>query len=254
MTDHNTSSSNLNSSRGKKRGSTEETNTLRGKKRKVEQVNSQVRKLSKTLNQLVSLQEQTADGLNSPRQSPPLQRRRQQKCQRMNIDAVPAVDEQAAARRRARQNEERDLRWQARTKKKEEMERERVRQLKAEERRQYEAEMASEFYKISERVRTFANSSLDTSTLSPLQRQMFEAMKAITTDSFISEGSYTNEGAEGEPEMCSICLEVFEEDEGVSYFNGCSHLFHHECLHEWLMRNDSCPNCRNPTANFQPRQ
>jgi hypothetical protein len=196
--------------------------------------------------------------LYTPSYSPPLQQRKQRKRQRITIDAVPAVDEQAEAVIRERQRQERDMRCRARAERKEELERERVRELEEEERRRQqqgrEEEMATEFNRIFQNIRNFANSSLDTSTLSPQQRQMFEEMKAMTTDVFISQGSYTDEGIEGDTEMCSVCMELFEEDEGVSYFNGCSHLFHHECLAEWLARNDSCPNCRNPTANLQPRR
>mmetsp|Transcript_18868 Transcript_18868/g.25956 ORF Transcript_18868/g.25956 Transcript_18868/m.25956 type:complete len:316 (-) Transcript_18868:649-1596(-) len=47
---------------------------------------------------------------------------------------------------------------------------------------------------------------------------------------------------------CMICLEPYTVGEKVSYFResslDCRHVFHHECITEWLMRQDECPGCR----------
>mmetsp|Transcript_31790 Transcript_31790/g.46761 ORF Transcript_31790/g.46761 Transcript_31790/m.46761 type:complete len:137 (+) Transcript_31790:630-1040(+) len=47
---------------------------------------------------------------------------------------------------------------------------------------------------------------------------------------------------------CMICLEPYIIGEKVSYFKEappeCRHVFHHECITEWLMRQNECPGCR----------
>jgi len=45
---------------------------------------------------------------------------------------------------------------------------------------------------------------------------------------------------------CSICLEVLEPGEKLSWSRNlkCEHVFHHECLMSWLMTHDECPYCR----------
>jgi Ring finger domain len=44
---------------------------------------------------------------------------------------------------------------------------------------------------------------------------------------------------------CPVCINDFVPDQVVTCcYEGCKHLFHKECLHEWLERSDSCPCCR----------
>jgi hypothetical protein len=45
---------------------------------------------------------------------------------------------------------------------------------------------------------------------------------------------------------CGICLEKFRVGEAVSWScdPGCEHVFHHECLRNWLLRRVRCPFCR----------
>jgi Ring finger domain len=45
---------------------------------------------------------------------------------------------------------------------------------------------------------------------------------------------------------CSICMEQFEKDDIVSWSptTTCLHVFHHECIKEWLLYHDNCPYCR----------
>ncbi|KAJ3447700.1 praja ring finger ubiquitin ligase [Anaeramoeba flamelloides] len=42
------------------------------------------------------------------------------------------------------------------------------------------------------------------------------------------------------PPECSICLDEIEED-GVS--TTCGHVFHDDCIRDWLSRKQVCPNC-----------
>ncbi|KAK7497797.1 hypothetical protein BaRGS_00010931, partial [Batillaria attramentaria] len=51
------------------------------------------------------------------------------------------------------------------------------------------------------------------------------------------------EGEEDHPEKCTICLSEFEEGEDVRRLP-CMHLFHIECVDQWLATNKKCPICR----------
>ena len=44
---------------------------------------------------------------------------------------------------------------------------------------------------------------------------------------------------------CAICLEAFEREEEVRILPRCDHLYHKECIDEWLLeRSVFCPVCR----------
>ena len=45
---------------------------------------------------------------------------------------------------------------------------------------------------------------------------------------------------------CSICMDPVTIEATL----GCSHVFHHECIHKWVPHNPSCPECR---AAIKPR-
>ena len=53
-----------------------------------------------------------------------------------------------------------------------------------------------------------------------------------------------------EVEKCAICLERFLEGDGASLVAelNCNskHIFHVECLSNWILTNDICPMCREP--------
>ena len=43
--------------------------------------------------------------------------------------------------------------------------------------------------------------------------------------------------------ICSICLENFKKNEKYIEFE-CKHIYHKDCIKEWLQNNKNCPNCR----------
>merc|ERR1719245_963375 len=43
---------------------------------------------------------------------------------------------------------------------------------------------------------------------------------------------------------CAICLNEFEDGEDLRCLVHCSHVFHLECVDEWLKDNRRCPMCR----------
>jgi hypothetical protein len=52
---------------------------------------------------------------------------------------------------------------------------------------------------------------------------------------------------------CTICFNPYQEGDEICWSNNpnCSHMFHKDCIGEWLMRADECPCCR---LNYmQPR-
>ncbi|KAF8105975.1 hypothetical protein N665_0149s0005 [Sinapis alba] len=45
--------------------------------------------------------------------------------------------------------------------------------------------------------------------------------------------------------QCSICIEDFSDThENIIWMPQCKHMFHQDCLFEWLSRQNSCPLCR----------
>jgi len=44
--------------------------------------------------------------------------------------------------------------------------------------------------------------------------------------------------------ICSICLESNKNDENVSEKLICGHLYHKDCISQWLKNNTTCPLCR----------
>lgn len=54
------------------------------------------------------------------------------------------------------------------------------------------------------------------------------------------------DGQTKESSFCMICLEPYLIGEEVSWSRDlkCRHVFHHECIMEWLMEHDECPCCR----------
>jgi Ring finger domain len=45
---------------------------------------------------------------------------------------------------------------------------------------------------------------------------------------------------------CPVCMECFGENDIVSWSPcmGCDHVFHHECIKQWLLYHEGCPYCR----------
>ena len=43
---------------------------------------------------------------------------------------------------------------------------------------------------------------------------------------------------------CTVCITDFEKDDDVVVFNVCKHVYHKECILNWLKLNKTCPICR----------
>ena len=49
-------------------------------------------------------------------------------------------------------------------------------------------------------------------------------------------------------EVCSICLEEFQQKQQIAHWKPCQHLFHYECIQNWAQRRRNCPICK---RNYQ---
>ena len=57
------------------------------------------------------------------------------------------------------------------------------------------------------------------------------------------QGDAGEDGGDEEGDKCTICLSEFEVEEDVRRLP-CMHLFHVECVDQWLGQNKRCPICR----------
>ena len=44
--------------------------------------------------------------------------------------------------------------------------------------------------------------------------------------------------------VCSICLDYYDDPEIKLNKLSCNHVFHKDCIQEWLKNNNTCPECR----------
>ena len=52
-----------------------------------------------------------------------------------------------------------------------------------------------------------------------------------------------NESVESVVGECSVCLDSLNNSEELIQLV-CGHIYHKECVHEWISRKNTCPNCR----------
>lgn len=67
-----------------------------------------------------------------------------------------------------------------------------------------------------------------------------------------SAGSSVNKFVGGKPE-CSICLCLYEANETVCWAKNddCDHIFHQDCIVQWLEDHDDCPLCRTNLLEYE---
>lgn len=61
------------------------------------------------------------------------------------------------------------------------------------------------------------------------------------------KGNYKDKKRNEEGENCIICFDDFEEEDEVIDHPGCIHMFHPECILEWLKIKSQCPTCKSST-------
>lgn len=52
-----------------------------------------------------------------------------------------------------------------------------------------------------------------------------------------------------EDSMCCVCLKEFEINEKLHQIPACQHMFHGDCIQNWLYSNTTCPLCRCSVVN-----
>jgi Ring finger domain len=71
--------------------------------------------------------------------------------------------------------------------------------------------------------------------------------ESVTTKSNCSGDTdiYDAEEALQNPQ-CAICFEPFKNGDAISSSrnNKCQHIFHRQCIFEWLLKHEGCPFCR----------
>ncbi|KAI8877436.1 hypothetical protein K501DRAFT_278451 [Backusella circina FSU 941] len=183
--------------------------------------------------------------------SPAINRpRRRRRLQRVVLDAVPKMDRREAAIKREKQNREREARLRARVAKKARLEEQERLQREREHRRQVDAELNRLIQSFRDHSRDVMN---DVRPMSAAYRRSNERLFRGMTEMFVPVVNHRVVNPQEEELQCSICLQQFSDNEPVSVFRGCNHRFHTNCLTGWLLINDSCPNCRNPTNNIRDR-
>ena len=76
-------------------------------------------------------------------------------------------------------------------------------------------------------------------------------MKQITEENLMESMNVKDEGIEDQ-DVCSICIDILEDEVEVM---DCSHIYHHDCISEWMKQNPVCPVCRayiKPKNDFPP--
>ena len=49
--------------------------------------------------------------------------------------------------------------------------------------------------------------------------------------------------------MCMVCLEPFKRHDQIGKLM-CTHIFHKDCIYQWLKTNATCPLCREDVEKF----
>ncbi|MQL81574.1 hypothetical protein Taro_014020 [Colocasia esculenta] len=97
------------------------------------------------------------------------------------------------------------------------------------------------------RLRRWREHDLFTVYASAAERRGLEeaAIQAIPTFRFRKGGGGGGGGEKGGLlHECAVCLNEFEEGEGLRRLPGCAHAFHVDCIDTWLQSNANCPLCR----------
>ncbi|CAH8391789.1 unnamed protein product [Eruca vesicaria subsp. sativa] len=57
------------------------------------------------------------------------------------------------------------------------------------------------------------------------------------------ESEMTIQTTKDEYEECTICMDIISEGQDMNSLQ-CGHIYHHECITNWVKINESCPLCR----------
>ncbi|KAG8050435.1 hypothetical protein GUJ93_ZPchr0009g719 [Zizania palustris] len=77
--------------------------------------------------------------------------------------------------------------------------------------------------------------------------------RGLSADTLASLPSVTYKTQDGNTEQCVICRLEFEEGESLIALP-CKHLYHHECINQWLQINKVCPVCSAEVSTPENKQ
>ncbi|CAJ1956817.1 unnamed protein product [Cylindrotheca closterium] len=90
-----------------------------------------------------------------------------------------------------------------------------------------------------------SNTATTASFFGGLWTQQQEPSHTTSTTTTATNNDNNNNSCSNNNE-CSICLDTYQSGDTicVSKKQACQHVFHHECIEEWLKKRDHCPLCR----------
>lgn len=73
-------------------------------------------------------------------------------------------------------------------------------------------------------------------------------------DAYENESQNVEESGNISIRNCAICFEMFVPNDAICTSNNpdCNHVYHHECIFNWLLKNEDCPCCRRDYLAFEP--
>lgn len=73
----------------------------------------------------------------------------------------------------------------------------------------------------------------------------FLLVETYRTSAEVPSGDANNEQQQQQP-SCAVCLDPFQEGDLVARAqnDACKHLYHKDCIAEWLLQNMECPLCK----------
>ena len=86
---------------------------------------------------------------------------------------------------------------------------------------------------LEDELEAMLNDAMEETKLSPVTLEQFENLPVVPKEELLEKYKHM---------QCSICMEELAAYEAKQL--PCDHLFHTECIWQWLQRVDTCPNCR----------
>lgn len=81
-----------------------------------------------------------------------------------------------------------------------------------------------------------------------IDRQIIKSLQEKYKIKINYNAYFNNKENEEENNFCCICLQQYKIEENVIEMS-CNHLYHSECIEEWLNNNPTCPICRTDVIN-----
>jgi hypothetical protein len=73
-----------------------------------------------------------------------------------------------------------------------------------------------------------------------IESQQMTSMSSSTSQMPVADDPFQSDSYTA----CAICIDDYDDSDEVFVGGDCNHMFHKECLLDWLVRHDGCPCCR----------